>query len=74
MCVVLFICVVEDVFDFWVLERVGVYCGGYYVIGGILFVMDGIGFEDLNIDFFIEWVERFEVFEVIFVLNVIVDG
>lgn len=73
-CVMGEICVVEDVVDFWVMECVVVFKGCYYVLGGMLFVLDVIGFDELCIFKLIDCVIIEVVFEVILVLLVILDG
>ena len=44
------LCIVEQVGDLWAMERAGGYYGRYYVLGGALSVLDGIGPEELNLE------------------------
>ena len=37
------ICIVEDISDLWAFERTGIYRGLYFVLGGVLSAIDGIG-------------------------------
>ena len=43
------ICIVEDISDLWAFERTGIYRGLYYVLGGVLSAIDGIGIDELRI-------------------------
>ncbi len=69
------ICVVAQVSDVWAIERTGAYRGQYFVLGGLLSALDGIGPEDLRINKLVERVkEEVGVEEVILALSVTVDG
>lgn len=68
------ICVVEDVDDLWALERTQSFKGGYFVLGGLLSALDGIGPEDLNLGKLAERAAKPEVTEVILALAATVDG
>src|SRR5258708_34377622 len=66
------ICVVEDLADLWALERTAAFRGRYYVLGGTLSALDGVGPEDLNIG---RLVARLAPgMELILALNATVDG
>lgn len=68
------ICVLADVGDLWAMERSGVFCGRYHVLGGCLSALEGVGPEDLNISRLVERAEKEETKEVILALNATVDG
>lgn len=57
-----------------VIEEMGQYCGFYYVFGGVILFIEGIGFVELNIDLFVSWVQVDEVKEVIMVISFIIEG
>jgi recombination protein RecR len=44
------LCVVEDMADLWAIERARCFSGQYYVLGGVLSALDGIGPEELHLD------------------------
>lgn len=68
------LCVVEDVADFWALERTAAFRGCYHVLGGTLSALDGIGPDDLNIPKLVDRARRPEVTEVILATSATVDG
>lgn len=72
------ICVVAQVSDVWAIERTGAYKGLYFVLGGLLSALDGIGPEDLRINKLVERVregkEAGVTEEVILALSATVDG
>lgn len=69
------ICVVAQVSDVWAIERTGAYKGQYFVLGGLLSALDGIGPEDLRISMLVDRVrEEAGVEEVILALSATVDG
>ncbi|MEM8787481.1 MAG: recombination mediator RecR [Pseudomonadota bacterium] len=68
------LCVVEEVSDLWAIERGRSFKGRYFVLGGVLSALDGIGPEDLRIPDLVARVEGGEVEEVILALNATVDG
>ncbi len=68
------ICVVEESFDAFAIERTGKFNGLYHVIGGRLSPLEEITPEDLNIDSLIERVDRLPVKEVILATNPTVEG
>lgn len=47
------ICVVESWYDLWAIERTNSYNGVYHVLGGSICPLEGIGPEDLTIEFLI---------------------
>lgn len=66
--------VVEDVVDFWVLECVVVVKVCYYVLGGILLLLDGVGLDDFNVIVLIDCCLVGDICEVILVISVMVEG
>lgn len=72
------ICVVAQVSDVWALERTGAYKGLYFVLGGLLSALDGIGPEDLRIEKLVDRVRAEKnagtISEVILALSATVDG
>ena len=68
------ICVVENVASLWALERSGLFRGHYYVLGGVLSALDGIGPDDLTIDQLVARAGSSVVDEVILAMAATVDG
>ncbi len=70
------ICVVAQVSDLWAIERTHAYKGQYFVLGGLLSALDGIGPEDLRLDRLMAMVkpEGVAIDEVILALSATVDG
>ena len=68
------ICVVEDVGDLWAMERAGIYCGVYHILGGTLSALDGRGPNDLHIDKLLHRANKLAATEVILALSATVDG
>ncbi|NPA58017.1 MAG: recombination protein RecR [Aquificae bacterium] len=68
------ICVVEESFDAFAIERTGKYKGLYHVLGGRLSPLEEITAEDLNIESLVERVEKNPIKEVILATNPTVEG
>jgi recombination protein RecR len=68
------ICVVEESFDAFAIERTGRYDGLYHVLGGRLSPLEGIQPEDLNIDSLLKRLENEDIKEVILATNPTVEG
>lgn len=68
------ICVVAQVSDLWAIERTSAFKGVYFVLGGLLSALDGIGPEDLNLGKLASLIEALEAKEVILALSATVDG
>ena len=68
------ICVVENIADLWAMERSELYKGKYHILGGTLSAIDGIGPEDLRIDYMLSRIEKDNVGEVILATNATMDG
>lgn len=69
-----FLCVVSEVNDLWAFERAGGYRGKYFVLGGLLSALDGIGPNDLGIPKLIAQIENNPIKEVVLALAATVDG
>lgn len=68
------LCVVEQVADLWALDRTQAYRGHYFVLGGVLSALDGVGPEELGIARLVERAADPAVKEVILALSATVDG
>ncbi len=68
------ICVVEESFDAFAIERTGRYKGLYHVLGGRLSPLEGITAEDLNIDSLLKRIRENNIKEVILATNPTVEG
>lgn len=63
------ICIVEKFSDILPFENAGIYRGLYFVLGGVLSPLDGIGPENLHIPQLIERIRNEKIEEVIFALG-----
>lgn len=68
------ICVVENIRDVMAVENTQQYDGLYYVLGGIISPMDGIGPSDIEIDSLVKRVADGGVREVILALSSTMEG
>ena len=68
------LCIVAHVSDLWALERTGAYKGRYFVLGGVLSALDGIGPEDLGLYDLVDKVRLGDYTEIILALAATVDG
>ncbi len=68
------ICVVGHVSDLWAIERTAAFRGRYFVLGGLLSALDGVGPDDLKIERLLELVHNANANEVILALSATVDG
>jgi len=68
------ICVVEDVTDYLALERSGKYQGLYYVLGGVINPLLGIGPEQLHLDLLTQRIKEAQISDVILAINPSVEG
>ena len=68
------LCVVSDVSDLWAMERANIFKGRFYVLGGLLSALDGIGPETLKIPFLIERIKSEGIQEVILALSATING
>lgn len=68
------ICVVEDTRDVLAIENTAQYNGLYFVLGGIISPVNGIGPADLKIDRFLEKFPDNNIREIILALSPTIDG
>ncbi len=68
------ICVVEEVSDLWVMEKIGVYKGGYHVLGGTLSLVNNNGPKELHVEELLDRILHDKVNEVIMATNANVGG
>ncbi len=68
------ICVVEDVSDLWTFEKVGFYRGLYFVLGGSLSAIQGIGTDELKIQKLLNRIETNNTKEIILGLSTTMEG
>jgi recombination protein RecR len=68
------LCVVEQVGDLWALERSMAFKGRYFVLGGTLSALDGIGPDDLGVEGLLARVAEEKPREIVLALNATVDG
>ncbi len=68
------VCIVSKVQDLLAIERSGVYRGVYWVLGGLVSPLDGIGPDDLRIAELMDRVDEGSIQEVILALDATVDG
>ena len=68
------ICIVEDISDLWAFERTGIYRGLYFVLGGVLSAIDGIGIDEINISKLINRIKKENLKEVILALSTTTEG
>ena len=68
------LCVVEDTRDVLALENTAQYNGLYFVLGGIISPINGIGPSDLKIDQLVERIVKEEIKELIMALSPNIDG
>ncbi len=68
------VCVVEDVADLWALERTASFRGHYYVLGGTLSALGGMGPDELKIPQLLKRLQDHQVQEVIIALNATIEG
>ncbi len=68
------ICVVEESFDAFAIERTGKYRGLYHILGGRLSPLEGITADELNIEPLLKRVKENNIKEVILATNPTVEG
>lgn len=68
------ICVVEDVKNVMIFEKVGTYRGLYHVLDGLISPLDGINPSDINISSLIERIKKEEIKEIILALKPSIEG
>ncbi len=68
------LCVVEDVKDVFLLEKMGNFNGLYHVLGGLISPIDGIGIEDLNIEKLKSRISNEKIKEIILAIKGTIEG
>ena len=68
------ICVVEDVKNVMIFEKVGTYKGLYHVLDGLISPLDGINPNDINISSLIERIKNENIHEIILALKPSIEG
>lgn len=68
------ICVVERASDVMAIEQSGAYRGRYFVLGGHLSPLDGIGADDLHMDELVALVKKSAISELILATGATVEG
>lgn len=68
------ICIVENIRDVMSIENTQQYQGGYYVLGGIISPMDGVGPGDLNLEVLERRINAGQVREIILALSTTMEG
>lgn len=68
------LCVLESPIDLMAIEQTGGYSGLYFVLGGHLSPIDGIGPEELGIDQLLERLYQGEIQELVLATNPTVEG
>lgn len=68
------ICVVENIQDLIAIEDVGQYQGKYFILGGLITMIDKIGPEQLNLKQLINLIKKNDVKEIILALNFTLEG
>jgi recombination protein RecR len=68
------LCIIEDYTDLMAIENTMQYSGNYFVLGGLIAPIDGIGPEQLKMDQLVAKVIKNDIKEVILALNTTVEG
>jgi recombination protein RecR len=68
------ICVVEEVVDLWAIERSKIMPCHYFVLGGALSALDGVGPDELKIPQLLDIIINKEIEEVILATNTTMEG
>ncbi|MDA9793166.1 recombination mediator RecR [Bacteriovoracaceae bacterium] len=68
------LCVVEGITDLIAIENSGTYSGKFFILGGVLNPLAGIGPEDIKIDVLTNIIKTREVRELILAVNPSVEG
>lgn len=68
------LCVVERASDVMAIEQSGAYRGRYFVLGGHLSPLDGIGVDDLHIEALVDFVKKHEINELILATGATLEG
>lgn len=68
------ICVVENIKNVFSFENLSVYNGLYFVLDGLISPINGIGPEDINIEYLIKRIKEENIKEVILAINPSIEG
>ncbi len=68
------LCIVEQVCDLWAIERTKSFEGQYFVLGGTLSAIDGIGPSELRVDDLVELCKVNKYKEIIIALSATLNG
>lgn len=68
------LCVVETASDIMAIESSGAYRGRYFVLGGHLSPIDGVGADDLHVDELVAWVKTHAIDELILATGATHEG
>ncbi len=68
------LCVVENIQDLNAIESTRQYDGRYYILGGLINTISGVGPDDLNIEKLLRTIKTGEVKEIILALNFTLEG
>ena len=68
------VCIVENIRDVLAIENTGQFTGLYHVLGGIISPVDGIGPEDLTINYLIARLQSKVIREIILALPTTIEG
>ncbi len=68
------LCIVESSLDLMAMEKSGMYSGKYFVLGGVISPMNGIGPEELRIGTLLKFSQTNEYKEIIFALSSTMEG
>ena len=68
------LCIIADVSDLWAMERAKTFNGRYYVLGGLLSAVNGLGPDELSMPSLFQTIINDDIVEVILALNATIDG
>lgn len=68
------ICVVENIKNVFSFENLSIYNGLYFVLDGLISPIDGVGPDDINIDYLIKRINEEKISEVILAINPSIEG
>ncbi len=68
------LCVVEKVTDLLAIEKTGQYKGRYFVLGGVIDPLNGLGPEELRVPRLLEKIKKDKVREVLLAVNPTIEG
>ncbi len=68
------ICIVEQISDLWAIERASEFRGRYHVLGGVLSAIDGIGPDELRLEYLKNRIKNSGIKEIIIANNTTTSG